>query len=56
MPEAPTVFRELVRNAAAVTICRERDWVRLLNLDYGKLQYEFFLDKLFILIRDAIRN
>ena len=56
MPEDPTVFRELVRNAAAVTICRERDWVRLLNLDYGKLQYEFFLEKLFILIRDAIRN
>ncbi len=51
MPEDPTAFRELVCNAAAVTICRERDWVRLLNLDFGKLQYEFFLDKLLALIR-----
>lgn len=50
-PEDPTVFRELVLNAAAITICRERDWVRLLNLDFGKLQYEFFLDKLLALIR-----
>lgn len=50
-PKDPTVFRELVRNAAAITICRERDWVRLLNLDFGKLQYEFFLDKLLALIR-----
>ena len=51
MPEDPTAFRELVCNAAAITICRERDWVRLLNLDFGKLQYEFFLDKLLALIR-----
>ena len=50
-PEDPSVFRKLVLNAAAITICRERDWVRLLNLDFGKLQYEFFLDKLLALIR-----
>lgn len=53
MPEDPGVFQQLVRNASAVTICRERDWVRLLNLDFGKLQYGFFLEKLLLLIRNS---
>ncbi len=53
-PEDSAVFLELVRNAAAVTICRERDWVRLLNLDFGKMQYEFFLEKLLDLIRSSL--
>lgn len=52
-PEDPAVFRDLIRNAAAITICRERDWVRLLNLDFGKLQYEYFLERLLGLIRDS---
>lgn len=56
MPEDPAVFRDLVRNAAAITICRERDWVRLLNLDFGKQQYEFFLNKLLELIRSALEG
>ena len=56
MPEDPAVFRDLVRNAAAITICRERDWVRLLNLDFGRQQYEFFLSKLLELIRNTLEN
>jgi len=49
-PKDPTLFLRLIRNAAAVTICRERDWVRLLNLDHGKLQYEYFLDRVLYFI------
>ncbi len=45
-PESPDVFLELIRNACAVTVSRERDWVRLLNLDYGKLEYPYFLSRL----------
>lgn len=56
MPEDPAFFRELIRNAAAITICRERDWVRLLNLDFGKLQYEFFLNKLLEQIRNTLES
>ena len=43
-------------DAAAITICRERDWVRLLNLDFGRQQYEFFLSKLLELIRNTLEN
>lgn len=54
MPDDPALFCGLIRNAATVTICRERDWVRLLNLDYGKLQYGFFLEKVLEHIRNAV--
>ncbi|MBO5762477.1 MAG: UPF0489 family protein [Lentisphaeria bacterium] len=33
-PEDPGVFYELIRRAQAITISRETDWVRLLNMDY----------------------
>ncbi len=52
-PGSPDVFLALIRNAAAVTISRERDWVRLLNLDYGKLEYPYFLSRLYDWIRLA---
>lgn len=45
-PADPSLFLKLIRDAAAVTVCRERDWVRLLNLDFGKRQYGYFLEKL----------
>ena len=35
-PEDSSLFRELIRKSAVITIARERDWVRLLNMDYGK--------------------
>ena len=54
-PDDPAVFLDLIRGSAAITICRERDWVRILNLDYGKLQYEFFLNKVLEMIRTALR-
>lgn len=52
-PEDPGLFLELARNAVAVTVSRERDWVRLLNLDYGRLEYPFFLERLYALLRQA---
>lgn len=36
-PEKSLVFYELIRRSRAVTISRERDWVRLLNLDFGRI-------------------
>ena len=52
-PEDPGLFLELARNAVAVTVSRERDWVRLLNLDYGRLEYPFFLERLYARLRQA---
>ena len=52
-PDDPAFFFQLVRKAEAITISRERDWVRLLNLDHGKLSFDFFLDKLYKLIDQA---
>lgn len=50
-PKDPRVFSGLVRRAYAVSICRERDWVRLLNLDFGRHTFEWFLDGVLDLIR-----
>ncbi len=52
-PGNPSVFLELIRNACAITVSRERDWVRLLNLDYGKLEYPYFLSRLYQWILQA---
>lgn len=52
-PDDPDFFFQLIRNAEAITISRERDWVRLLNLDHGKHTFDFFLDKLYGLIDKA---
>ena len=55
-PREPELFYELIRRAEAITISRERDWVRLLNLDYGKLQYEYFLEHLLEHIGKALSS
>lgn len=52
-PDDPEMFFELIRGAEAVTISRERDWVRLLNLDHGRRTFEFFLERLYTLIDQA---
>lgn len=53
-PSDPACFYNLIRRAEAITISRERDWVRLLNLDYGKLQYPYFLERLYQHIEKAM--
>lgn len=54
-PDDPSCFYQLIRDAEAITISRERDWVRLLNLDYGKLQYKYFLECLYSHIEAAVK-
>ena len=40
-PEDSSLFRELIRKSAVITISRERDWVRLLNMDYGNRLFSY---------------
>ena len=54
-PDDPSCFYTLIQEAEAITVCRERDWVRLLNLDYGRLQYEYFLEQLYTHIELSIK-
>ena len=49
-PENPSLFRELIRKSAVITISRERDWVRLLNMDYGNRLFSYFEEHLFRII------
>ena len=35
-PDNPKLFHSLIKNARAITICLERDWVRLLNMDFNR--------------------
>ena len=53
-PEDPSLFYRLIREAEEITISRERDWVRLLNLDYGKRDFAFFLERLLLHIDQAL--
>ena len=41
-PKSFSIFTELIRQSAVITIARERDWVRLLNMDYGNFHYDYF--------------
>ena len=49
-PEDSSLFRELIRKSAVITIARERDWVRLLNMDYGKTPVSVFEETLLRMI------
>lgn len=53
-PDDPSVFYQLIRDAEEITVCRERDWVRLLNLDHGKKDHAFFLERLLLHIENAL--
>ena len=45
-PEDSAVFDSLIRNASAITISRETDWVRLLNMDFDRtLNSDFFQNR-----------
>lgn len=46
-PDDDTTFCNLIRNASFITISMERDWVRLLNMDFEReLNADFYLDKI----------
>ena len=49
-PGNSSLFRELIRKSAVITISRERDWVRLLNMDFGKRLFPYFEEQLFRII------
>ena len=53
-PRDPERFFQLVRDAEEITISRERDWVRLLNMDYGKKDFAFFLENVLCLVDKAL--
>ena len=52
-PEDDSLFKELIRNAAAITISRERDWVRLLNMDYGNRLSSYFENAVLKMVAEA---
>ena len=50
-PQDKSIFLKLIRDASAITISRERDWVRLLNMDYGHKLFDYFEEKLLAMIK-----
>ncbi|MBO7146495.1 MAG: hypothetical protein J6W81_01950 [Lentisphaeria bacterium] len=52
-PQDKSIFLKLIRDASAITISRERDWVRLLNMDYGHKLFDYFEEKLLAMIKSV---
>ncbi|MDD3154824.1 MAG: hypothetical protein PHS41_08145 [Victivallaceae bacterium] len=51
---AGLVFAELARRAVEITISRERDWVRLLSMDYDRIDSESLEQGLLSLLAGAL--
>lgn len=54
-PQNADVFADMIRQASAVTISRETDWVRLLNMDFNRaLNSDYFQNHLLSMIRHIL--
>ena len=54
-PQNTDVFADMIRQASAVTISRETDWVRLLNMDFNRaLNSDYFQNHLLSMIRHIL--
>ncbi len=51
-PQDSSLFMELIRKSAVITISRERDWVRLLNMDFGNRHFDYFEDRILQMISE----
>lgn len=56
-PEDSRIFSHIVRQATAITISRETDWVRLLNMDFDRsLNSDYFQVQLLSKIRQILQE
>ena len=49
-PQNSSLFMELIQKSAVITISREQDWVRLLNMDFGNRLSGYFEERILQMI------